>query len=133
MTLVRVYNRNYDQDTGEKFDYEETFKGKKIHIKCGEFVVMEHGEAVDFLGTLNVVTRDADGNPDKKSRKKLYIEPHDEQTEAPKKPLASEHKCQACGYEGISKADLESHIDENHLDQLADGELADERRKKGKK
>jgi hypothetical protein len=39
----------------------------------------------------------------------------------------------ACGYEATSKQDLEEHTDANHIEKLADADVAKERREKKEK
>lgn len=128
MSIVKVYNDNCDERNGGRgnWPFSQEFKGKKINIEPGKYVEMELGDAVDFLGLYSPVSRDGDGQPEPRSFKRLRIVQEVEQP----KPVLPLHKCNACGFEAHSVKELEEHIDQNHLEQLADQEVADARRKK---
>lgn len=114
---VKVYNLN-------EYVYKEHFKGDDIVIEPGEFVEMESDDAVMFLGTMNRVKADADGNPLPESYKMLkIIQPKDKKAqEAIENEINNKlnTKCQACGYAAVNARDLEIHIKEEHADILLD-------------
>jgi len=128
MGLMKLTQNNYDHDKQIGYPFEQEFKGKKIKLAYGESMVMDESEAEEFLGTMNAVIRDADGQFDPRSFKKFKKEKVEtKQAEAPK---AGEHICQACAYEGTSSKDIEEHIKLNHLDQIEDPEVAEALRNK---
>jgi hypothetical protein len=64
---VKVWNDN-------EYPFTQAFKGVDVSIAPKQFIKMERGEAVDFLGLFSSIVRDADGAPHPKSYKKLRIE-----------------------------------------------------------
>jgi hypothetical protein len=122
MQQVRVWNDN---------DYAFTdpdFKGEKITIPAKKYILMERFEANEFRGKYSprVV---ADGNEDPRYYKKIRIEETTEEREA---SLADTHNCLACGKSHPTKEALDAHIDEAHLAQLEDQDLAQKRKAKKK-
>lgn len=115
---VRVYNDS-------PWTHKETFKGDPIAIPGNGFIEMEYFEAHEFKGQYFPITKDAGGQQDEKSYKRIRLVPIEgEDAKAELKPT-----CQACKYEATSKQDLEDHIDATHLEDLEDKEVADKRRK----
>lgn len=120
LVLVRVWNDN-------EFPYREKFKDNEIVIQPRKFIEMELNEAVEFLGSFTPIVRDADGQPDPRSYKKLRIEKTAKQVPVVTKPV--ELTCQMCAITFKNQKELDDHIDENHLSDLADEKEADKRRK----
>lgn len=120
MAKVRVWNDN-------KYTYQEQFRDLKIEIPAGKYILMEDDQAVLFKGSFSPIKRDANDQPDPRSYKMIRIEKDTSEQETQKEE--TKHVCAACKYIASSAKDLEEHTDANHLDQLVDQELADNRRK----
>jgi hypothetical protein len=121
-TLVRVWNDNV-------FPFRQVFKGNEIYIGAKKFIEMEETEAYEFRGAYSPIVRDGDGQPTPESYKMIRVEKTDKSAHKPA-PAAQEHICQACGKQFGNKKELETHIDSEHIEQLADKEEADKRRSK---
>lgn len=121
-TLVRVWNDNV-------FPFRQYFKEKEIFIGPRKCIEMEETEAYEFRGAYSPIVRDADGQPTPESYKMIRIERTDKSAHQPVVAPA-ENVCQACGKQFPNKKELETHIDTEHLEQLADKEEADKRREK---
>jgi hypothetical protein len=119
---AKVYNDS-------PWPHTETFKGDKVTVPANGSIEMEFFDAHEFKGQFYPPLVDADGGQQEKSFKRIRVMPivEGEAALSPEKP-----RCQACKYEATSKQDLEDHIDANHLDQLEDPEVAQERRKSKK-
>ena len=118
--LVRVWNDN-------NYPYTEVFKEQTISIAPHKFIEMELMDATEFIGKFTSIQRDGDGQPIPQTYKMLRIE----KTVKTVKPanIEPDLTCQACGYRGKTKKDLDNHIDENHMDIMVD-EKEKERRQK---
>lgn len=123
---VRVWNDNTHPHT-------EMFKGDKIHIPAGKYVEMEFYEAHEFRGQYTPILRDFDGNPVESSYKKIRIEKIEGATAKDEGQPEGKVSCQACGKGFLSSKDLEEHIDEMHIDQITDPEVAQKRRGRPRK
>lgn len=127
MAQVKVWNDN-------EFDHVEEFKGDKVTIPAGKFVLMNSDEAVQFLGQYFPVKRDVNGQGTKASYKMLRLTPHetaegDAKDETPKvDPL----KCVACAYKASGAADFKEHM-KTHADALVVDEEAEREIKKRKR
>lgn len=122
---ARVWNDNTYPFT------DPDFKGDKIHIPSKSYIEMEYNEANEFRGKFSPIYRDADGQPTPQSYKMIRIEKIEDSS--PKEKVAEMHACHGCRDKFLTKEELENHIDEHHLDQLTDAELAQKRRGKAKK
>lgn len=120
MANVKVYNDNVHP-------YKEQFRDQNIVIPAGGFIEMEEGDAHEFKCSYSPPSRGGDNQMDPKSFKMIRIEASSQKAAAPK---TDESVCMKCSYKAISKKDLDEHIDANHLDDLADQELAEKRRSK---
>lgn len=116
---VRVWNKN-------EHVLKDQLRGDPIVIEPGKFVIMEDDDANIFKGQYIPIYYDAGGLQDPRSYKILHIEPIEEA----KKPEVKieQYACVACGRVLNSKDDLDKHVDEFHLDSLADPEVAEKRR-----
>lgn len=121
MALVKVWNDNV-------YPYKELFKGDNILIPPNSYIEMEHDDAILFKGTYCMPKYDAGGAALPETFKKIRITSG---TEGAAKQKIEFYKCQACNYEATNMVDLDKHITENHLEQLADTKERDKR--KGKK
>jgi hypothetical protein len=118
--MVRVWNDN-------KWPYTEEFNEKTISIAPGKFIEMEMMEAADFMGRFIPIHRDGDGQPIPQKAKMLRME------RTSKKFLHSQTDpdltCQACGFKGKTKKELDQHIDDTHLDIMVDEKEREKRQK----
>jgi hypothetical protein len=121
-TLVRVWNDNV-------FPFRQVFKDKEIVIGAKKCVEMEETEAHEFKSAFSPIVRDADGQPTPESYKMIRVEKTDKSAHKPV-VAPSEFACQACGLKFVNKKELETHIDSEHIEQLADKDEADKRRKR---
>lgn len=108
---VKVWNDN-------KYPHKEMFRGEMIEIGPGEFIEMEHMDAVQFKGQMSPIIRDADGAPTEKSFKKIRVE----EPKADAKVASSDAEliCQMCAYKAKDQVDLAKHILENHSESFAE-------------
>jgi hypothetical protein len=120
--MVRVWNDN-------KFPYKEEFKERTIAIAAGKFIEMELMEATEFMGKFTPIKKDGDGQPIPSTMKMLRMERTSKKI-APTN-FEPDLTCQACGFRGKTKKELDQHIDDNHMDALVD-EKEKERRKEAK-
>ncbi len=118
MALVKVYNTNTHV-------LEERFRDQQIKIMPGKYIVMDEEEAHLYRCQFKPIMIDGDGGKDPRGFKMLRIEPHTkDEVKTPEGFV-----CHACNHEALCQEDLDTHIDEKHLDQLQDQELADKKRK----
>src|SRR5690348_2694382 len=96
----------------------EDFKGDKITIEPGKFVVMDFPDAVEFRGQYTPVIRDGLGTDLKP--KKIRVEKIDGTESA--FPEAPKHACMRCGEDQKSAKALDAHIKEKHVDDMLDDE-----------
>lgn len=122
---VQLWNEN-------KHVLKEQFMGDEIVIPAGKHIVMERDDAVRLMGQYNSPEVDGNGQPLPESLKMLKIVPLPKKGSAASK-VADKYKCQACSYIATSAADLEDHINSNHLDELDDPDLANKRRKEAER
>ena len=121
-TLVRVWNDNV-------FPFRQLFRDKEIYIGAKKFVEMEETEAYEFRGAYSPIIRDGDGQPTPESYKMIRVERTDKTAHKPV-VAPTENLCQACGRQFGSKKELDTHIDTEHLEAMADKDEADKRREK---
>lgn len=117
----RVYNDS-------PWVHKETFKGDPVVIPANGFIEMEFYDAHEFKGQYVPIVKDAGGQQDEKSFKRIRIIP----ITGEESKVEAKQVCQACKYEASSKQDLEEHIDATHLDELAEPAVAEKRRKEKK-
>lgn len=117
---VRVWNDN-------EFTHKEKLRDEPVEIPAKRFVLMEEDDAIIFRGQYTPILVDYDGQPMKQSYKMIRIERITDETPV---KAAEEHVCMSCGSKHESVSSLEAHIDENHLEQLDDPEVAKKRRAK---
>lgn len=109
-TLVgcKVWNDNI-------YDFRDTFKEKQIVVPAGKYIEMDPFEANDFVSKFYPIVKDAGGQPDPKSYKKLRKEwIYSDQID--QSPKAKEHVCNCCGYKTVNDAELQAHIKSRHAD-----------------
>lgn len=119
MALVKVYNDNI-------YPYREVFKEEVYEIPAGGFITMDKAKAIMFHGSFSPIVKNAQGEYDPKYFKKIRLE---EISPEVAKPVAK-FICQMDGKEFNSQKELDAWIDENHLDNLSDSKVAEDRRKK---
>ena len=120
---VRVWNDN-------TYPHTEEFKGEKITIPSKGSILMEWNEAHEFKGRYTPIIKDGGGQPIPQSFKMIRIEKIDAQSPEEKTPG---FPCQACGKVYESQGVLDVHIDEQHLEAMADQEVAQKRRGRPRK
>lgn len=120
---VRVWNDN-------TYPHTEEFKGEKVTIPARGHVMMEWSEAHEFKGRYTPIIRDGGNQPKPESFKMIRIESvSGDQAVA----AAAGFPCQACGKSYESQRVLDTHIDEQHLDAMADQDVAQKRRGRPRK
>lgn len=126
MPQVKLWNTNVH-------DLRDHWRGKEIFIKAGEHVIMDYEDAKNYRRAHKSIMKTVDGAHDPRGFKKLDIEIIGEESKK-EVSLKSEHKCQACGYDALSKWDLEGHVNELHVETMADEKEVKKRQaqKKGK-
>lgn len=124
MAMVRVVNENI-------YPFSQSFKGQMISLGAKDdgknYIDMERDDAIQFLGQYSPMEVDVDGNPHPRGKKMLRITavPGVKQTKA--EPELDKFVCNSCRFEARSQNELDAHIDEKHLDEIAD---EDEREKR---
>ncbi len=116
---AKVWNDN-------KYPFSQEFKGQKISIPAGEYVEMEFYEAKEFEGRYSPIKVDGGGQPKPESYKMIRVEAEGKAGPA----QAGGFPCAACGKVYESQRVLDAHVDEQHLDAMADQEVAQKRRAK---
>lgn len=117
--MAKIWNDNF-------LPFSQDFEDEKITIQPNHFVVMDQEKGLQFVSKYYPITVDAAGMQKPESYKKLRLELFEKgQKEATE---VNALKCNACGFYGTDKKDLDGHITEKHLYQLADSE---ERKKRG--
>ena len=117
MALAKVWNENF-------LPFSQKFEDEVISIQPNHFIVMDMEKAHQFMSRYYPIKKDTAGVQDPSSYKKLKLEPIGED----EKKAVNDLKCNGCAFYGKDKKDLDAHITEKHLYQLAD---ADERKKRG--
>lgn len=128
MQMVHVVNDN-------KYPFSQVFKGRKIEIPAGKYIEMDDAEAEEFLGLFSPIKKDANDQPDPRSYKmlrkvkKVFTKPAED---------ALGYKCNACGKDCTSDADLKKHVESEHSgEQFVDPEIEEQikhtKKPKGKK
>ena len=118
MSNVKVWNRNH-------YPFSQEFEGENLYIPAGHFIIMDFEKAHKFKGTYSPIELDAGGVPLPKSYKKIEIE----QIGEAELPKINQHRCQACGFIGLDKKDLDDHINEKHIYDLVDNKEREKRLK----
>lgn len=119
---VKVWNDN-------TADLRDTWRGQDIFIPAGEFIEMDHGDAVLYMGEYKAPVYTADGADKAEGFKKLRKEPIPDAVEEEEQ---TDWACQACGFNARSKWELEGHVSDLHVDQIADPKVAEKMRGKKK-
>lgn len=120
MGMVEVWNDN-------ELPFRQRFKEVQINIPANSKIVMDSEEAVLFRSLFFQPQLDADGVQLKSSYKKIRIGKMLTEDEAEK---SEEHICHMDGQKFASKAAYDQHIDEEHLNDLLDPDLATKRKMK---
>lgn len=113
--LVKVWNDNVHP-------FEQEFKGEKIKIAARGFVEMDYEDAVQFRGCYYPPRFDGARNQTPESYKMIRVDSPAKQTEQ------TWQICAACGDRFANQAELDQHVDKNHLHELEDQKLAEKRR-----
>lgn len=117
MAQVKVWNDNVHS-------YFEKYQGKPITIPAKHFVMMDEGDAHQFLGTFNNIELDKDGNPSPKTYKMLRIEKSDGSEGW--MPKVAKNLCNSCGFQAVSENALSEHVTQNHAHLLVRDEAAEQ-------
>ena len=118
---VKVWNDN-------EHPFTDNFKGDVVTIPPKKYVEMEYYEAHEFKGKYSPIKVDGDNQPLPTSFKMIRIE----KMGAPE-VINLGVTCQACGKTYESQGVLDVHIDEQHLESMADPEVAQKRRGRPRK
>jgi hypothetical protein len=119
---VRVWNKNIHP-------FKQKFEGEMVEIPAGKYILMDEDHANKFLSTYSPVVVDGGGTPLPESYKKLVIDKVGIKEQVSKMKPSDEFKCLGCGFEAPSEKALSQHINEKHLDDLADPEERKKRQK----
>ena len=115
---AKVWNDN------EHVFTDDSFKGEKITIPPKSFIEMEYGEANEFKYKYSPIKVGGDNQQLPSSYKMIRVEPIGE----PEAVKVAGVNCQACGKTYESQKVLDAHIDEQHLEAMADKTVAEKRR-----
>lgn len=115
---VKIWNDN-------EYPFTQKYQDRVISIQPHKFVMMEHDDAHQLLCMFSPVTMNEDGRPDDKSKKKLRIDTGHNPLPPSELP---KHICHACGFKAGSASALSSHVEELHIEQLADDDARDQMR-----
>lgn len=114
MSLVRVWNDNV-------YPFSQEYKGKKISIEPGKYVMMEPDEAVEFRGMYSPIIKDKDGNPHPRGYKMIRVDHNIEP------PVSETFKHPLTGKTFASKKDYEESLEETAelaiTDEVAEAEI----------
>jgi hypothetical protein len=119
MPICKVVNDNIHP-------FKQDYKEMHISIPAKGSIEMDKDEAVQFLGTFFPPKMDGDNRPDPKYFKKLHIEDIKDGVEAVSEP--EKFVCQKCKHVSDSSIALSQHIDEMHMDDLADEDFKEKKR-----
>lgn len=117
--LVKVWNDN-------TLPFEQEFQGEKLKVAAQRYIMMDNEKAIMFRGQYFPMQFDAGGTQKRESYKMIRIE----QMGGGELPKIDKLKCQACSYIGLNNADLDEHVNSEHLDQLINKEEYKKRAKK---
>jgi hypothetical protein len=113
---VKVWNDNV-------YPFSQVFKGDKLTIPAGSFLMMDLEEAVEFKSSFSPIVLDADESPLPSSYKMIRIERGSSDPVVPNADLI----CHANGKRVASKAELDKEI-EAHVDMMVDDKEIEKRR-----
>lgn len=116
---ARVWNDN------PHTDWNETFKGDKVHIPSGKFVEMEFYDANEFRGQFSPIRILPNDSEDPKSYKMIRIEKLDNK-EAGEIELQKSFPCNLCKKAFSSEETLLKHSDATHADRVIVDEIAED-------
>jgi hypothetical protein len=117
MSFCKVVNDNVHP-------FRQEFKEQMISIPAGGSISMDRDDAVIFLGSFFPPKKDGNDQPDPKFFKKLRIV---DLVGTPSDIVEESFVCQKCRHKASSKEELDQHIDEMHLEDLADTEFKEQR------
>jgi len=109
MPTVKVWNDN-------TIAFTEKFKGEQIHIAAGKFLEMDYEEAIEFRGQYHKMEFDGDGTQLRSSYKMIRVE----NPEFGLHEKVSATKCQSCAQLFGSDDELDVHIRQYHIPEMAD-------------
>lgn len=115
MNDVRVWNDNI-------LEHSEKFKGNRVSIPAGKFIVMPGSEAVEFKGQF-FPPQIKNGVHLPEGFKKIRLEEIEAAVAAPEPETFI---CQKCAFSAKSNAGLAAHTRANHLDSMMDDDARKE-------
>ena len=115
MAKWRVWNKH-------TLDHKELFRGDKIEIPAGKFVLMDYEDAHQFKGQYVPMKFDAMEQQTEETKKILFLEPDDKEEVVPK----SGYVCQMDGKAFNTKAELEAYTAANYKDLAFKDDSLDE-------
>ena len=113
--LVKVTNKNVHP-------FKQTVRGISYEFAPGETKEMERDDAFNLLNAYYPAQWDKNRIQRPETYKMLECP---DLLKTPGKETV-DLVCKACGYKAVNEKDLLTHINSNHLDQMADQELAEE-------
>lgn len=130
---VKVWNENIEKDSKGVIighTLEEHFKGKKISIPPGDYVLMGRAESIQFKGQYHPLKKNGMGQQTNETKKIIRLEAVVGGAPVKEKSVLI---CQQDGTEHASQAALDKYIAENFADKLHDQKFAEEFTDKVKK
>jgi uncharacterized C2H2 Zn-finger protein len=118
MPMAKVYNDNI-------LPFQQEFEGEMIRLEPNEFKIMDHEKAVLFQKKYFPIQKDAGGQQKAESFKRIRVE----MIGYAKAEELKKFQCMACNKNFEGKKEYDDHINDFHIDQLADKEEAKKRRK----
>lgn len=125
MAKWRVYNVH-----SHGLTHEENFRGDKVVIPVGGYVLMDYEDAVQFKGQYFPIKKNGDGVQLPESYKMIEIRPD---TDADAPVTKQKYVCQMDGREFESATALEAYTKAMYGDQVVTDEVAEAEIKKGKR
>ncbi len=101
--------------------HKELFRGEKIEIPAGKYVLMDYEDAHQFKGQYVPMRKDAMEQQIPETWKMLKLEPHDDEEIVPKTGWV----CQMDGKTFNTKAELEAYTAANYKDMAFKDETLD--------
>jgi hypothetical protein len=116
-STVKVVNDNIHP-------FRQEFKEEMIVIPAGGSITMDRDDAVQFIGSFFPPRKDGNDQPDPRFFKKLRMA---EMSGSYAEQAPEKFVCQKCMFVAKSQVELDAHIDEMHLDDMADSDFKEKR------
>lgn len=118
---VKVWNRN-------TVDFTQDYKGDKVYIPAGKYIMMDYEDAIAFRGLYYPVVLDGADVPTVESRKAIFIDEDDQRHEILRRggvPVANGKDliCHVCRFKAVSQYELDGHTSAEHKDRIDTNDL----------